>query len=244
MLNPRLLVAVCLLGMLPALAQETPPDPTPSSPAPAAGTQPADIAQKPEDKRMFGVLPNNRTADGSIPFEKISAKRKMTIAAKDSFDYPIYATAAIYSIIYQAENQNPSFGQGMEGYAKRLGTSLADQMIGNMMTEGVMPSLLHHDPRYFRLGYGNGSFKHRLLYAVAQTFSTKTDRGTRTFNFSEWSGNAVAVAFSNVYYPDTRTAHDNVQKLLIQCGTDTLSNVLKEFYPDIKRKFHRNSGAH
>jgi len=228
--------------MLPALAQDTPPAPVTSAPTPAAGA-PVIPAQTPEDKRMFGVLPNNRTADGSVAFEKISAKRKMTIAAKDSFDYPIYATAAVYSLIYQAENQNPSFGQGMEGYAKRLGTSLADQITGNMMTEGVMPSLLHEDPRYFRLGYGNGSFKHRLLYAVAQTFSTKTDHGTRTFNFSEWSGNAVAAAFSNVYYPDTRTAHDNAEKLVIQCGTDTLSNVLKEFYPDIKRKLRRKKSG-
>jgi hypothetical protein len=195
----------------------------------------------PEDKRLFGVLPNNRTADGSLPFQKISAKRKLTIAAKDSFDYPIYATAAIYSLIYQAENQNPSFGQGMEGYAKRLGTSLADQITGNMMTEGVMPSLLHEDPRYFRLG--SGSKKRRLWYAVTQTFSAKTDRGTRTFNFSEWMGNSVAVAFSNVYYPDTRTARDNAEKLVVQCGTDTLSNVLKEFYPDIKRHFHRKKAG-
>jgi len=27
-------------------------------------------------------------------------------------------------------------------------------MIGNMMTEGFAPALLHEDPRYFRLGQG------------------------------------------------------------------------------------------
>lgn len=235
----RSLLLVCLLSIAPVLAQEAPPEqpPAPSTATPGAVIVPFDASAH-EDKRMFGVVPNNRTADGSVPFQEITWKRKMTIAAKDSFDYPIYFTAAAYSLIYQAQNSNPSFGQGMEGYAKRLGTSLADQIVGNMMTEGVMPSLLHEDPRYFRRG--SGSWKRRLGYAIWQTFSTKTDRGTRTFNFSEWSGNAVAVAVSNLYYPSNQlNARDNGEKLLIQCGTDTLSNILKEFYPDIKRKFRR-----
>ena len=57
-----------------------------------------------------------------------------------------------------------------------------------------------------------------------------------TFNFAEWGGNAVAVAVSNVYYKDGRMLDDNMQKLLVQCGTDALSNVLR-FWPDVKRHF-------
>jgi len=64
------------------------------------------------------------------------------------------------------------------------------------------------------------------------------DSGKKTFNFSEWGGNAVGVAISNAYYPDSRTASDNVQKLLIACGTDAFSNVLKEFWPDVKQWLH------
>src|ERR1700683_1999757 len=76
-----------------------------------------------EDKRIFGVLPNNRTTEGSIPFAPITAKQKITIAVKDSFDYPVYPTAVLFAALYQLENQNPSFGQGMEGYAKRFATA-------------------------------------------------------------------------------------------------------------------------
>jgi hypothetical protein len=42
----------------------------------------------------------------------------------------------------------------MQGYAKRFATAYGDQMIGNMMTEGIVPALFHQDPRYFRLGEG------------------------------------------------------------------------------------------
>jgi len=198
----------------------------------AAEKQPA----APEiDKRAFGVLPNYRTADGSLPFKPITAGYKMKIAAKDSFDGPLYAVGGLFAGIYQWDDQNPSFGQGMKGYAHRYVTSFADQAIGNMMTEGVMPSLLHQDPRYFRKG--TGSKKSRLAYAVTRIFVCRNDSGKWDFNYSELLGNATSAAISNAYYPDTRTVHDNVEKLGIQLATDALSQVAKEFWPDIKRRF-------
>src|SRR5262249_20360250 len=150
-------------------------------------------AKKPaQDKRAYGVLPNNRTAEASTPFEPLTAKGKLTIAAKDSFDGAVYPTAMIFSLVYQAENSNPSFGQGMKGYAKRVGAAFGDQMIGNMMTEGFMPALLHEDPRYFRIG--EGSKKKRVWYAATRIFVTPNDHDHMTFNFAEWGGNSVATA--------------------------------------------------
>ncbi|HXB73168.1 MAG TPA: hypothetical protein VNY05_33330 [Candidatus Acidoferrales bacterium] len=210
-----------------------------SSQPESASSSPSTPATQPEnteDKRIFGVLPNNRTTENSLPFVPISAKRKMTIAYKDSFDWPVYPTAAAFATLYQVENQNPSFGQGMAGYAKRFGTAYGDQMIGNMMTEGIVPSLLHEDPRYFRLGEGTKAS--RVGYALKQILVTRTDSGHKTFNFAEFGGNAAAVAVSNLWYPDTRTVSDNVEKLGIQLATDAFSNVLKEFWPDVKRYLH------
>ena len=206
--------------------------------APAAVTPAPDAPPAtPEDKRIFGVLPNYRTAEASNPFAPLTAKQKFTIAFKDSFDWPVYPTSAAFATLYQLENQNPSFGQGMSGYATRVAAAYGDQMIGNMMTEGIVPSLLHQDPRYFRLG--EGSVRSRAWYAVTRIFVARTDSGRNTFNFAEWGGNAAAVALSNAWYPDTRDVSDNVQKLLIQCATDTFSQVLKEFWPDVKRHFQK-----
>ena len=211
------------LGAFPCLAQDSANLATPATP--------------PQDKRIFGVMPNNRTTEASLPFARISAKRKMTIAYKDSFDWPVYPTAAAFAALYQLEDQNPSFGQGMQGYAKRFATSYGDQMLGNMMTEGIVPSLTHEDPRYFRLG--EGSTKSRIWYALTRIVVTRTDSNGRTFNFAEVGGNALAVATSNAWYPDTRTASDNAQKLAIQIATDAFANVAKEFWPDIKRRFQK-----
>src|SRR5579864_4346110 len=126
------------------------------------------MAQEEVDKRAFGVIPNNRTTEASLPFQSISARRKMTIAVKDSFALPLYFTTGVFASIYQLQDENPSFGQGAAGYAKRLAASYADLGMGNMLSEGVIPALAHQDPRYFRIG--EGSKKGRVLYAVSRIF--------------------------------------------------------------------------
>lgn len=205
--------------------------------------QAADPANPPvPDKRAFGIIPNNRTVEASQSFEPISTRRKLTIAAKDSFALPIYLNTCLFATLYQADNENPSFGQGMAGYTKRLSASFGDQAIGNMLSEGVLPSLFKEDPRYFRVGEGSRGFRTR--YALTRIFVTRTDSGGSRFNFSEVVGNSAAVAFSNVYYPDTRTASENAEKLAMQLATDAFSNVLKEFWPDVKRHFLHKRESH
>ncbi len=196
-------------------------------------SQPANQPATPE-KRAFGIIPNYRTVNGSAPFQAITAKQKMVIAAQDSFDWGTVAVGAAYAGFGQLLNRNPSLGQGAVGYGNRLGRIYADFTIGNMLTEGAMPSLLREDPRYFRRG--QGKFLSRMGYAASRIFVTRTDSGGSRFNVSEVLGNALAVGISNAYYPSDRTARANLGKVSIQLGTDAFSNIVKEFWPDVKQK--------
>jgi hypothetical protein len=46
------------------------------------------------------------------------------------------------------------------------------------------------------------------------------------------------VGIANAYYTnDARTVGSNMQRLGMQIGMDALSNVMKEFWPDIKQRF-------
>ena len=129
----------------------------------------------------------------------------------------------------------------MEGFGKRLAANYADQAIGNMMSGGFFPGCCMRTPlspsrpaRAEPRNIGHG-------YAFSRIFVTRTDSGGTRFNYSEWRGNAAGVAISNLYQPDERDALDNVIKLLEQCATDGISQILKEFWPDIKHKlFHKN----
>jgi|SRR5579864_9009385 len=200
--------------------------------------------QAPPDKRVLGVLPNYRTANEAAVYTPITVKQKFSIASKDSFDYPLLMLGGIIAGLGQWTNENPSFGQGAAGFARRFGTSYTDQAMGNMMTEAIFPTLLHEDPRYFRRGYG-GKWS-RTFYAASRVFVTRTDAGNWRFNYSEVLGNATAVAISNAYYPDNREVGANVAKLGQQIAIDAISQVLKEFWPDLKRKMfqrHRDEAV-
>lgn len=190
------------------------------------------------DKRAYGVLPNYRTAELDTPFQSITTKQKFTIAKKDTLDGPSYVLAAFFSSISQLNNTNPSFGQGMEGFGKRYVTSVADQDMGNFMTEAILPSLLHQDPRYFRKG--RGSVMGRIAYAASRSAVARNDAGKWTFNASEFLGNGIVASIGNAYYPDEVGFGSTMQRMFTQIGTDTLSQVLKEFWPDIKRKLQRH----
>ena len=188
---------------------------------------------------MFGILPNYATTSGSAPFVPITAKQKFTIAAKDTFDYPVYLIAAGFAGLYQMENQNPSYGQGLKGYAKRLGAAYGDQAASDLLAEGLIPAVTHQDPRYFRLGPVRRKW-YRTAYALRCIVTARNDDGKWMFNYSEWVGNAAAIAISNSYYPaDTHDAADNAEKLMVQVATDAFTNVLREFWPDIKQKYFK-----
>ena len=195
-----------------------------------------------EDKRILWIFTNHRTTDESAALPQLTARGKLAIAWGDATDRAIFFQTAVISGLGQATNANPSFGQGMAGYARRFGTTYGDFAVENMMTEGIFPALLHQDPRYFRRR--EGTARSRLSYAISRLFITRTDSGRNQFNYSEIVGSATSLAISNAYYPDGRTVGNNMGRYAVQFGFDAASNVLKEFWPDLKRKLPRRIVPH
>lgn len=195
------------------------------------------VAQPVQDNRAFGVLPNYRTVEGSAPFTPITSRRKLTIAWKDTMNPPSYVMGGLFSTVAQINNTHPSFGQGVKGFSQRYVTAVADQNVGNMLTEGFLPTLFHDDPRYFRSG--RGGIWSRTGYALSRVLVTRSDRGNWRFNTSELLGTGMAASLGNLYYPDSRSGAATLERMSLQIGTDAFSNILKEFWPDVKRKLHR-----
>ena len=182
------------------------------------------------------MIPNYRTVkDESNEPTKLHAGEKFKLGLDDSFDYYAYPAAGIFAGVGMWQKQTPSFGQGAAGFAKYYGAAFADQTIGNMMSESIFPVMLHQDPRYFPLG--KGGFWKRSGYAISREWITRNDSGKAACNYSELGGNAAAVAISNLYYPAaSRTASNNAYKYGQQIGLDAFFNILKEFWPDMRRK--------
>ena len=214
-------VAACIVLMPVSRGQES-ADPTPP---------PA------ESKRILWIIPNYRTSPTLANYQPLSASEKFKVASEDAFDRGTVGLAALFGGEGQLTNSNRAFGQGGAGFGRYFGAAYGDLVIGDYMTEAVFPTLFHQDPRYFRRG--TGSKWSRLGYAAGQIFWTHRDSGGTQFNYSEILGNSVAVAISNAYYLDNRTARDGVSRLGIQLGVDMAANVLKEFWPDLTRNFRR-----
>jgi hypothetical protein len=198
---------------------------------------PQDQPPNTEDKRILGIIPNYRTSSSSlVNYQPLTAAEKFKVASEDAFDRGTFILAGLFAGEAQLTNDNRAFGQGAAGFGQYYGAAYGDLLIGDYMTEAIFPMLLHQDPRYFRRGVR--SARSRVGYAIGQIFWTHTDSGGTQFNYSEVIGNSTAVAISNTYYKDNRDAGDAVTKLGMQLGVDMASNVIKEFWPDILKKFH------
>jgi hypothetical protein len=172
--------------------------------------------------------------------EPLTVGQKLQLSVYNTVNpYPI-AAAAVNAGISQAADTNSGYGQGAEGYGKRFGAAYASNASTQFFGTFVYPSLLRQDPRYFRKETGtNGS---RFGYALSRVFVTRNDSGSSGPNVSLWAGAATSAAISNLYYPPgDRSAGDAVKRAGISLATQAGFNVMKEFWPDIKRKFRGGS---
>lgn len=206
---------------------------------PSAAEQERDLQKKEQSQRILGVMPEfGVTRQHAAP---LTAGQKFHLFAKSSFDPFEYAAAGLQASLGQATNEFPGYGQGAEGYAKRYGASLGDQVSSNFFANFFWPVLLKEDPRYFRLGHG--SIQHRIFYSLAQEFVTVTDRGTRQFNSSNVLGAFSSGGLSNVYYPKAdRGVSLTMSRSAISLLYGSAGGLIDEFWTDIDhRLFHRQA---
>jgi hypothetical protein len=188
---------------------------------------------------VLGVVPQfGVTSRQNAP--PLSTSEKFHLFAKSAFDPVTVTIAGLQAGLGQASNEFPGYGQGAQGYGKRFGASLADEVSSGLWSNFFFPVLLREDPRYFRLG--EGSTKHRILYGLGQEFVAHSDRGGRTFNFSNMLGAFATGGLSNLYYPASdRGAGLTLSRSAISIGYGTAGGLFDEFWPDIHRRlFHKH----
>ena len=220
------------------------PKPTPKDKAALPDSPPPKIQQLNTDegqqtKRILWIIPNYRSVSANTELPPQSFKEKLWLATQDSFDYSGFIWSGMIAGISMAGRSDPSFGHGMGGYGIYYAHSLADNTIENYFVEALVPAATKEDPRYYTLGHG-GVFK-RTGYAMSRLLVTRTDSGHNTFNISEVVGAGAAAGLSNAYYPDRSNMFVKTYQLWgSQMLQDGLSNILKEFWPDVNRAFFHN----
>jgi hypothetical protein len=196
---------------------------------------PEELQKGTSNDRILWTLPNFLTVENADEIPPLSAGDKFKVTARGVFDPFEFVLTGFVTGINQASNSNPSYGQGMQGYAKRYGTAYADNAIENFMASAVFPSVLHQDPRYYQLGHGG--FWRRTEHAVSRVFITRSDSGQKQLNYSELSGGLTAAAISTYsYHPQSERGFGNVATVWgSQMGWDAVTYMIKEFWPDLRK---------
>jgi len=203
------------------------PKPAQQSPGNPSANQPP-----PQPKRILGVMPNFRAVSaGEIP-PPPTPKQSFIIATRNSFDYSSFIFVGITSALAEWSNAHPQLGEGMAGYGRYYWRGFVDKTDGNYLVIFALPTVFHQDERYYAMG--KGGFWKRVAYSSTRDFVTPNYRGQNSFNISELLGRAIAQAISITYYPSkTRTPGAIATKYGYAIGRDTLTNVFREFWPDI-----------
>jgi len=185
--------------------------------------------------RILWTLPNFLTVEnaGSIP--PMTPAEKFKVTARGLFDPFEFVLVGFVASLGQASNSDPSYGQGMQGYAKRYATSYGDNLIENFMGSAVFPSLLHQDPRYYQLGHGG--FLRRTGHALSRVVITRSDSGEKQFNYSSIAGGLAAGAIATYsYHPQSERGIGNVINVCVtQLAWDSATYMVKEFWPDLRK---------
>jgi hypothetical protein len=150
-----------------------------------------------EQQRMLRFIPNMYVVYEPHP-EPLTTKMKFHMAYKDLSSPVFFARVAAWAAVQQANN-TPHYGQGAEGYGKRLGAGFADATTENLFGNAILPSLLHQDPRYFY--QGTGTNWSRARHAMFAPLICKGDNGKSQPNYSTWGGALISSAISTAYYP-------------------------------------------
>src|SRR6202049_2789622 len=224
----------------PDAATQSKPRTAELTPAPdaIAADQQADNAEGKQTQRMFWVIPNFAAVSADTELPPLTAGGKFALATQDSVDYSSFVWSGMLAGQSMALRSYPEFRNGMAGYSRYYWRAFADQASGSFFTEAFIPAVTHEDPRYYTLGHGG--FFHRVKYALSRIAVTKTDSGGRGFNYSEVAGNALEAGLSNLYYPpEERSLHNTGINYLSQLEAASINNIVREFWPDIRRKLLR-----
>lgn len=185
-------------------------------------------------------MPNFRAVSaGALP-PPPTAKESFKIATENSFDYSSFIFVGITSLLAEGTDAHPDLGKGIGGFGGYYWRGFLDKTGGNYLVIFALPTILHEDERYY--AKGTGPIWKRAVYSASRILITPDYHGHDTVNASELLGRAMAQGISIGYYPPgDRTASALASKYAFALGRDALTNVFREFWPDIaKHVLHRH----
>jgi hypothetical protein len=168
----------------------------------------------------------------------LSAGNKVLLGIKDAVS-PFSMAGWILSAGYShVTNGSPNYGTNSEAFGQRFGASVARDISEGVFSDSIMASVLHEDPRYYKMGRGH-SFVKRVVYAGTRPLIGRTDGGRTTLNFALLTGTLGGAVLTNAYYPQiNRGFTETAETFGTSIGGDALGFVVSEFLSETLQIVH------
>ena len=161
--------ACAFLAVLPLRAQQQ-ATPLPDAPQPVPATRP-NTPEAVQKRKWEGVIE---------PGEKVPP-----LTTRDKLLFPVHEDLRPLSVVPLVisglygnwRDSDPKVGTNLDAFGKRVGEAALRQASIRFFSDGLLPALLHEDPRYYRKVYGTNSS--RVGYAIERV--VRDERG-------QWQG--------------------------------------------------------
>jgi hypothetical protein len=210
----------------------------PASPAQDAATsQPQEAAtaqNQLEVNWLYGAyIPKD------VPIVALTGEQRFKLYVRQSFTTPgIYIKTGFFTLHDQIEDTPPEWGDGIEGFGKRLGTRHTQYLLQNSFTS-LGNAALGWEPRYDRCRCVG--FWPRTFHAIKRNFVTydRTEQHLRP-QLMPYIAAFGSGAITATWEPaNTEILTKGYQSAVTQVWFGSLSNMLGEFAPDVIKKLRK-----
>lgn len=179
-----------------------------------------------------------RQLRSDVRFMPMTRSERFRNYLNSMFGYRAMARGGLHAEISQLRHDPKEWGGQAPGFAKRLGSGMATNVIRQSLKFGLS-GVLHEDNRYLRSG--RVGFWKRSRYAALSTVMARRDNGSRRVSISGLGSMAGSSFISRAWLPHTvATAGAAGSSFGIALGAEFGVNMLREFWPDLTKRFRRN----
>lgn len=188
---------------------------------------------------LLPALAEQNVAPSQAPYESPTLEERWKWYVRDTYGPGALFRTGFVAAMDQSDNDPPEWGQGMAGYGRRAASRYGRFALQETLELGG-GMLLGEDPRYHPCRC-TGFFR-RSGHALLSTVVTRNREGNPTFAFARvgavYGGSMLA---THLWYPSRYTAAGDGFRLgNISLGVSGGVNLIREFWPDIKRVFGRD----
>jgi hypothetical protein len=176
----------------------------------------------------------------NAPLVALNGQQRFKLYIRQTYTTPgIYIKTGFFAIHDQAKNTPSEWGDGFSGFAKRVGSNQATNIIQNSFTS-LGQGIVGWEPRYDRCRC-EGAWP-RLRHAFVRNFITY-DRSEQSIrpNIMPFAAAFGAGAIGATWNPNNPVITvKGYQSVITQAWVGVVINDIGEFAPDIKKKLSRH----